>query len=390
MSYTVHYGNLRTGSDISLLPVTSCTFGDELRGAGNFSASVAAGQTAGRDGKQPGALWRATRGANSFWAVEWADAGGRRIVAAGPIYARAATDDGITFGGGNMFTMLAHRKLVDPAWSDAAISATALVWYNLDLGSIMREIVSRVCTTPPGDLPIVLEPTRTGVNTRTYNGFDVATAADRIVELSNVQDGTGGLGGPDWQFIPRFKGDLTTAVDYTHVEWALMTGTAAHPAVPVVDVAPLVLDRGAPMQQTVGPVTVAEDASNLATHAFTAGAGTDKAKVIASTVDATLTGQGYPRMDVSETSNALDYGTVHASSAGLLARRRQIPQGVTVSVRASWWWAQTGRVGTQVRLIDPAHPVLGPIDLTSRVAKWSADVDTQWVALTLADAVTGL
>lgn len=375
MTYIVHYGTLRTGSDISVLPASSCTFGDELRGLGSFSAAVAAGQCG------DGALLQATRGALTFWAVEWAGDFGRRIVAAGPIFPRTATDDGLTFGGGNLTSMLAHRLLIDPAWSDAQISATWLAWYNLDLGSIMAAIVARVCSTPPGDLPIVYEASRAGINTRTYYGYDMAYAAARITELANVD------GGPDYLFMPRFKGGNTTGVDFTHLEWVLTTGTDAAPTL-TQSGPPLVLDAGAPNQQTIGAVTIAEDAANLATHAFNAGGGTEVAKVVASAVDTLRTNLGYPRLDVVGTSNALDRPTVAAYARGLLSRTKQTPSAVTVVVRASWWWAQGAQVGTTVRLLIPRHPVFGPVDLTSRVLKWGGDIDSEWVTLTLADSLT--
>lgn len=380
MTYYVHYGTLRTGADISVLPAATCTFGDELRGVGQFQAHVAAGQCRG------GALWQATRGAYTFWAVEWADNFGRRIIAGGPVYARAADETGITYGGGNMFSMLAHRKLVDPAWTTAQVPTSAVTFTDLDLGSIIRGIVALVCSSAPGDLPIVYEASRAGTNTRTYNGYDLADASARITEIGNVDAGTGGLGGPDWLFTPRFKGDGTTTVDYTHVEWALTTGTAAAPSLTQAT-GPVVLDLGAPGQETVGKYAVSEDAGQLATTVYDAGGGTEKARVIGAATDTVLTAAGYPRMDWAGTSNSLDWATVQGYAAGLLVRRKRPPFAVTVSVKAGWWWSQSAGVGTTVRLLDPDSPVLGPVDVMSRVARWSADVTSQWVSLTLVDAL---
>jgi hypothetical protein len=375
MTYRIHYGVLRTGSVVGELPVASCSFGDELRSTGSFQAQVAVGQAGN------GALWQATRGAYTFWAAEWFDQGGRRLVAGGPILPRSADANSITFGGSNLFAMMGHRKLVNQAWTDAQISTSALTSTALDLGSIIRAIVVQVSS----DLPIVYEASRSGTNTRTFPGFELAWAADKITEIGNVESGTGGLGGPDWVFTPRF-----VAGDFTHIEWVLTTGTAAQPWLtqtgPVV-----VLDKGAPNQQNVGDVTVSEDAAKIATTAFNAGGGTDAAKVIATATDPTLTNAGYPRMDADSTSNANDRPTVQAYAQGLLTRSKRAPAGVTVQVKASWWWAQGGGVGTTVQLLDPKNPMFGSINLTSRVIKWDVqDVASEWVSLTLADTLAGV
>lgn len=378
VTYVVHYGVLTTGGEISELPVSTASFSDELRATGSFNATVAVGQC-GTDG----ALWQATRGALTFWAAEWADNFGRRIVAAGPIWSRDGSDDGITFGGSNMFSVFDHRKLIDQTWTDAQISTNALTYPSFDLGTIIKHIVQQVATSGTAVLPLVFEADRAGTSTRTYQGYDLLWARDKITEIGNVESGTGGLGGPDWLFTPRFK-----AGDFTHVEWVLTTGTAAQPWITQTG-AVVTLDRGAANQQIVGTVKVHEDASNLATNSYCVGGGSQKAKVIASTSDATLTNLMYPRMDAEQSSNANDTATITAYAQGMQSRRGRTPSAVTVDVNASWWWAQGGAVGTTVRLIDPRHAVFGPIDLTSRVTKWSvSDIASEWVTLTLADSLT--
>jgi hypothetical protein len=378
VTYRIHYGVLRTGGEISELPVASCSFGDEMRATGSFTAQVASGQC----GK--GALWQATRGAFTFWAAEWNDDGGRRLIAGGPMLGRTADDSGITFGGNNLFAMMGHRKLINQAWTDAQISTNALTFTG-DLGTIIKKIVAQVASTPPADLPIVLEADRSGSNTRTYNGYDLLWAADKITEIGNVESGTGGLGGPDWLFTPRF-----VAGDFTHIEWVLTTGTAAQPWLTQTG-AVVTLDKGAPNQQNVGAVAVTEDASKLATTAFAAGGGQQNARVIATATDTTLTNATYPRMDGESTNNSIDATLVAAYAQGELTRTKRSPDAVTVDVRASWWWAQGGGTGTTVRLIDPSNAVFGAIDITSRVIKWTVqDIASEWVTLTLADSLGGV
>jgi hypothetical protein len=380
VTYRIHYGVLVTGSEISELPVATASFGDEMRGTGTFQANVAVGQCGN------GSLWQATRGAFTFWAAEWFDDGGRRIVAGGPMFTRNGDDEsGITYGGSNMFGMLGHRKLVDQTWTDAQISTNALTYSNLDLGSIIAAIVQQVTAVGPAQLPIVFEASRAGTNTRTYNGYDLLWAHDKITEIGNVESGTGGLGGPDWMFTPRF-----VAGDFTRVEWVLTTGTAAQPWLTQTG-AVVVLDKGAANQQNVGKVTVSEDAAKLATTAFAGGSGQQKARVIASRSDSTLTNANYPRMDVESSNNSIDNTLVGVYAQGELTRTSRVPNTATVEVRASWWWAQQGGTGTTVQLLDPTNPVFGPINLTSRVVKWDvSDLSSEWVTLTLADTLGGV
>jgi hypothetical protein len=152
----------------------------------------------------------------------------------------------------------------------------------------------------------------------------------------------------------------------------------------------VVLDKGAANQQNVGKVTIAEDAAKLSTTAYAGGGGQQKARVIASRTDATLTNAGYPRMDVESSNNSIDNSLVGVYAQGELTRTSRTPNAATVEVRASWWWAQQGGTGTTVHLLDPDNPVFGPINLTSRVLKWDvSDVASEWVTLTLADTLGG-
>lgn len=381
MTYVVHYGVMRTGQIVATLPVDSCTFGDELRGAGSFAATVPVGECGG------GSLWQATRGGRIFWALEWTGNEGRRIIAAGPVWTRTGDDTGMQLGGANVFTVLSRRKLLNPAWTDAQIVTSALTFSNLDLGTIMAAVTAAVTTVSPDDLPITFQAPRVDVNTRTYNGFDLLSTDAVITELGNVASGTQGNGGPDWAFTPQFRSDGTSAVDFTAVEWVMTTGTTAAPGL-TQSGPPLVLDRGAPNQQYVGGISVVEDAGNLVTTFFNSGAGSSAGKVIGSATDPTLTANGYPRLDGDDTSNSTDYATVAAYAAGGLVSRGRTPSATTVAVRASWWWGQGLGVGATVRLIDPKHLVFGAVDLTTRVLKWSADVSTEWVSLVLADSLT--
>ena len=379
VTYTVLYGQLKTGKVTAALPVASASFGDELRQVGSFQAQVAQGQCGN------GSLWQAVRAAYSFWAVEWADDGGRQIVAGGPIFSTDPDDSGITYGGSGMFGMMSHRKLINQSWTDAQISTASLTFGNLDLGSIIAEIVQTVTNEPNAALPIVYEPLRSGSNTRTYQGYDLLWASDKISEIGSVESGTGGLGGPDWLFMPRYK-----AGDFTSVEWVLTTGTAANPTLTQTG-SPVVLDRGANNQQNVGPVSTKVDGAKLSTTAFNSGGGSQGGKTIRSASDPTLTAAGYPRMDGESQSNANDAATVTAYAQGLLTRTKRPPAATTVEVRASWWWAQGGGTGVTVRLLDPSHPVFGAIDLTSRAIKWDvSDIASEWVSLTLADSIVSL
>jgi len=244
---------------------------------------------------------------------------------------------------------------------------------GLDHGSIMRGIVAQVQSLYQGDLPIMLEAPRAGTRTRTYEGFDLAFAGQRMTELAEVQPRT------EFLLKPRFKVGTTT-----YVEWDLLTGTETTPQ--LTNTMPWRLNATTPGQEIVGPVTVEDSASEMATYAWAKGAGEETKALIRAAESVDLPAAGWPRMDRVTTSESEDPDLVQDYAIGLLRSALLPSRGVRVQVRASWWWGRDARVGDKVHLTAD-HPVIGRLDFTSRVLEVGWDIASQWVSLTLADTL---
>lgn len=374
-AYVVHYADTRTGRLLGTLPVAdgaSLSFSHGILGEASCSLEV---------GPHPRTrkLWEATPGGKTMWAVEWTREKTRRICAAGVVWPRRADADRFTLGGGSIHTMFGRRKLYT-AENAAIIQNFDFTRSNLDIGSIMRALLSWSMGTPNGTLPIVLEAERAGTHTRTYLGYELPWIADLIDDLSKVVPGDG-QPGTEFAYQPRLS-----PTDPNRVEFEFLTGTQAQPqltrAVPAV-----VLDRTAPKQDRVGDIGVEDSASGMGDVAWAKGGGSERATVIRRANDPDPL-SGWPRLEVEDTNNSED-GTRVQEYADRLQRATARPlRGVTVAVKASWWWEQGVRLGDVVRVVDPNHRVLGSLDVTSRLLGESGQVGSEWVDLTLADTIS--
>ena len=363
--YLLHYGDLRTGRLTATLPAASASWSCELLGAGTASVALSASPRARE-------AWHATRAGASLWAVEWAEDGTRRIVAAGPIWSKDLRGVEASFAGSGLLSVFAKRLLTANV-ADALVPKTDLTYASRDLGSIGRAIVAQALAMPEGDLPVILEPSRSGTRSRTYLGYEAAPVAQRLAELSEV------VGGPEFDFTPGLS------ADGLRVEWTFRTGTEAKPA--LGRTTPLVLDGRAPLQRVVRGVGASVDASTMTTTAWsTGGGGSERALIVRSSTDSTLTSLGYPRLEAEESNESKDAATVQAYADGLQARTRRPAQAISVEVDAATWYASGAGLGDAVRVLFD-HPVVGPLDLTSRVTATSASLGSEVVDLTLADTL---
>lgn len=364
MTYFVHYGNLRTGQPIATLPASEASWSTELLASGSASIALSSGELART-------AWANTPVGATFWAIEWADNGGRRIVAAGPVWSKSFDGASASLVGSGMFSVFSKRRLI-PKVTTANMPKNDVTFSNLDLGSIIRGIANHLLTDTNGDLPIVLEASRAGTHTRTYLGYESAWSDQRIRELSEVENG------PEFDFRPRLT------ANGLGVEWLLVTGTEAQPQ--LVGSTVYTLDATAPRQTVVGSVSGEFDASSMATTAWAIGGGTERAQVMRAGHDTALLSAGYPRLETDATYESVDGTRVQEYANGLIARTKRPARGVRVEVSAAYWYGLGANLGDRVRLIYD-HPIIGRLDLTSRVIGESGSISSQWVTLTLADTL---
>lgn len=363
--YVLRYGNIRDGRIYGPLPASSASGSQGMRGEGSVSIEVPGNDRAA-------GVYRALPPGKGMWVLEWNDGLSRRVVDAGTLWNRPVGDTSMSLSGAGMFALL-NARLLRPDVPVAALAGSVLTYSNLDLGSIMAAIVGQVQSLSDGDLPIVLQAARTGTRTRTYQGFDMAMAGQRITELADVEPNT------EFLLMPRFVTGSTT-----RVVWDFLTGTEANPQ--LTNLVPWRLNRTTPGQKVVGEISVEDTATGMATTAWAVGAGEERAKVLRSATDATLTSGGWPRLDVVETNDSTDSAVVQSYANGVLAKTRRPARAVSVQVSAAWWWRTGGRVGDKVHLTAD-HLVLGRLDFTSRVTQVGWDIASAWVGLTLADSL---
>lgn len=180
-----------------------------------------------------------------------------------------------------------HNKTWDPA--TGITSSTADLTITDSLPNIAREIVNQATswTVRPGSaLPVDL-PTAVASdsNTRTYHGYETASAGQRLQELTQVENG------PDVLFQPY----LTTIAGQRYVRHRMMIG------------APYLSQAGQPPKWDLGSsmanLNVAGDSSPLITTSFVKGTGNEAGQLYGYATSTDLIGKGWPALDFVDSSH---------------------------------------------------------------------------------------
>lgn len=278
----------------------------------------------------------------------WVLAYGTYIAQAGPVwsYTFSHSDRKLTVACGGLFSIFARRVLRNPNGSandpvKAIVNESEdLVYNNLSLRGIMRQIVADTLAQNYSGLPLVLPEAEPGTATRTYYGYELAMVDARMTELSEVQDG------PEFDFAPEF----TETGD--HIQWRLNIG------------GPTLGDQGSDAVWDLGGAmeTIDIDSNGSAspcTRVWVKGAGSDRALLTGFAEDLTLVQQGYPSVDYVDTSHssATEQDTLEAWADADLAQFANPVETWTSSIRidGSSRWATTGSNGSPVEIA----PTLG-------------------------------
>ena len=221
---TVHAYDIGSGAHLTRLPYTSCSWSDGLNSSGSMSASIDYSRTAVRQN-----LWELLR----CWRVILAVQRGDQVMHAGPLtsYGGDAESRRLSLDCGGCLTLLSKRLVLPrglkDAWRDDAIlvdeqhpaSGMALTLTG-SYPDIIRGLVAE--TLEWGPLPISLPAAEGGSYTRTYYAWDLATVADRINDITGLENG------PEIRFDPRITGngsltfDLVADPEPAHHRWNAM------------------------------------------------------------------------------------------------------------------------------------------------------------------------
>jgi len=206
----------------------------------------------------------------------------------------------------NLNGRVLHNRTWNPTTGIA--SSTADLTIVDSLPNIAREIVYqatnmtvRTGSALPVDLPT---PVASDTNTRTYHGYETASAGQRLQELTQVEYG------PDIFFQPY----LVTAGSTRYVRHKMLIGN------------PYLIQGGAPPLFDLGSsmvdLAVAGDSSPLVTTSFVKGTGNEAGQLYGYATSADLIGKGWPLLDFVDSSHtsASDTATLNSWARANIAQ----------------------------------------------------------------------
>lgn len=109
----------------------------------------------------------------------------------------------------DIWSLMALRLIAEDR--TGAIPAWAATFGGLEYDTIVKRLVQLGTAGVGRTIPIVFEPDYPGVQSRTYNGYNLETVLEAVTELMNVP------GGPDVDFRPEWDGP-------NGIRWTLRTG----------------------------------------------------------------------------------------------------------------------------------------------------------------------
>lgn len=211
---------------------------------------------------------------------------GDSIRQAGPLMSRrcvSEADRTMQFGGAGLWALLRMTMQINSASSVAStFTAAQDTTFGTTLWHIASQILSNATARNPMPLDIVTTPDG-GTSTRTYNGYDLVSAGQRLQELTQVENG------PDVLLRPYFA-------DGSHVRHLAVIGQPTFPSAGD----PILFDYPG----SITTLLTSDDASQMRTTTYERGNGTAYTTLVASSHDTTLTTAGWPLVEVTDSSHA--------------------------------------------------------------------------------------
>jgi hypothetical protein len=239
---------------------------------------------------------RALRALMIPWRFSIAVLWGTYVCAAGPITSYPVDDSAgsVQVSFGSFWSLLNRRNLHSLAYNpDTTLitSATANVTFTGQLWDIAADIVrtavgytGRAGAALPVDVPA---DSGAGTNTRTYNGYDLAAAGQRLTELTQVD------GGPDVDFAPYL---VSVPGSGRFIRYRMAVGQ------------PYIQQAGGAVtfdyMSSIQALPFDADGSNVATTAWVKGAGNESAQLAGYASNSALVTNGWPILDYVDSAHS--------------------------------------------------------------------------------------
>jgi hypothetical protein len=276
MAHRLLIGHLRTGEIVADIDAPA-DYSDELSAPGSARATLALD-----------AIPREIdlRAVTAPWRHYLAIATDETVLWAGPILPRARRPaaNQIEISAAGLWAVFDRRVLARRGDWDYTDERADLILTYRSLPGVALDIVRVALDRPHGDLPLVLPRLNTsGDEERRYYGHELATAGERLKQLTTADNG------PDLHFQPRFRADRSG------IEWVLRVGQ------------PLLAQRGADWYFDDGGQLVAygwdEDGSVMADTVLVPGDGIERGRLIGRATNDALPRAGWPALDTVESSH---------------------------------------------------------------------------------------
>lgn len=365
-------GDLLTGRRIQILPdVLSGRWSETLNAADQISCTVPLSNPAIRRMRL---MESATPGKSFLAAVD-----GDTVLAAGPIWDHNYDDDTqrLELVAAGMWSYFDHRLLLPVLAGRLPSDATTDTNLTKSLQGIARYYVWQAQQETYGNVPVILPDEVAGTNERNEAGSSLAFVGPRLSELTAVENG------PDIKFAPRYT------TDRLGVEWVMQIGTPTQPLIFGAIEPTFTLDVPG---SSVSGLKVNNSGKMLGSRAFAAGGKISGEVLIAAATDATLTGAGFPLLDIADRSHASVSGDAtlqgYADAAVLFGKRSMLTLRFDHQVSKQPYLSGFN-VGDFCRLlIVNEHPYLQRKTYRSRLVGRSGDEVTDKVALTFQPEVS--
>lgn len=193
---TVHAYDAITGRHLTRLPYTAASWSESINDPGNMQAEIIMSSLTNQLSAQDSSLYELLRPWKTIISVERTP----QVLHAGVVTSRQwdpATRK-LTLNAGGGWTLLGKRLVLnhklDASFRDGEIlideehpSADWTLTLNGSYRDIIRGLIAE--TLKWGLLPFDLPPAEGGSYTRTYYGYDLATIADRLQDLADIENG---------------------------------------------------------------------------------------------------------------------------------------------------------------------------------------------------------